>query len=514
MKNMTIEKIVKACGGTLYVHGRPVALREAMEDPHGKTMLTEKEAEGVVLDSRQVGPGFVFIAAKGEKVDGHSFIPQVFEKKALAVICEKVPEGVSGLCILVEDSFAALQKVAAYYRSQIPQVKIVGITGSVGKTSTKEFVASVLSRRYQTYKTEKNFNNEVGVPLTILKIREEHQAAVIEMGINHFGEMHRLSAMVQPNICVLTNIGQCHLEFLGSRDGILQAKSEIFDYMKEDGYVCVNGDDDKLVTIKKVKGRSPIRFGLRQPAPGKEERDEAVFEQTHEEGESLADSISRAAQNDLYATQIEEQGLLGSRAVLHIPGEQPFGVHIPLPGRHMVYNALAAAAVGGLLGLNAEEIRRGIEAVRPVEGRSRILRGKSYNIIDDCYNANPVSTKAALDLLNLAEGRKVAVLGDMFELGEKEAKLHAEVGAYAVEQGIDCLVCAGALSRFLYEGALKAKERTAHLGKKETEIHYFKNREELLVGLPGILRPKDNILIKASHGMGFGAVVDLCCKEA
>ena len=218
MKHMTLENLAGACGGRLVFSG---------ELPG-----TEYSRALRIPDRR--GENSLFIAVKGERVDGHCFIPDVFEKGALGVVCERLPENPAGPCILVEDSLKALRQIAAFYREQLP-VKVVGITGSVGKTSTKEFIAAVLSRKYRVHKTQGNFNNEIGVPLTVLSMPEDTEVAVLEMGINHFGEMHRLSRIAQPDICVMTNIGQCHLEFLGSREGILKAKSEIFDFMQENG---------------------------------------------------------------------------------------------------------------------------------------------------------------------------------------------------------------------------------------------------------------------------------------
>ena len=228
MKGMSIQAIAGVCNGIVY-------------DGKGKIMDESascllQEVKGAELDSRKLQEGYLFIATKGERVDGHSFIGQAFEKGCYAVVCERLPENAEGLCIVVEDSFKALQDIAAYYREQL-DIKVVGITGSVGKTSTKEAIASVLSEKYSVLKTEGNFNNEIGLPLTVLKIRDEHDVAVLEMGINHFGEMHRLSRIAKPDVCVITNIGQCHLEFLIDRDGILRAKSEIFDYMNPDGVV-------------------------------------------------------------------------------------------------------------------------------------------------------------------------------------------------------------------------------------------------------------------------------------
>ena len=223
MKNITIENLVRVCQGTLHGWNRTEEEKR------------EREAEGVVIDSRLLVPGAVFIATKGERVDGHSFIGQVFEKGAMAVICEDLPEDLPGPCILVKNSFQALKDVAAFYREGL-DIPIIGITGSVGKTSTKEFIAGVLSARYRVWKTQGNFNNEIGLPLTVLQIREEHEVAVLEMGISQFGEMHRLSWIARPDICVLTNIGQCHLEYLKDRDGVLRAKSEIFDFSNPEGF--------------------------------------------------------------------------------------------------------------------------------------------------------------------------------------------------------------------------------------------------------------------------------------
>ena len=462
MKNMTLTNIARACNGRLLYP----AENSRKETEHA-------EAAGVVIDSRKAGENFIFVATKGERVDGHQFIPDVFAKGALGVVCEKEPESLPGPCIVVEDSFEALKQIGEFYRQQLP-VKVVGITGSVGKTSTKEFVAAVLSMKYKVHKTLGNYNNEVGVPLTVLSMPEDTEVAVLEMGINHFGEMHNLSRIARPDICIMTNIGQCHLEFLGSREGILKAKSEMFDFMKEDGSVCINGDDDMLASIKEVKGKKPVTFGLSE-------------------------------QCRVYATDIKGKGLFGSEAMIHGNGES-FAVQIPLPGEHMVYNALAAAAAGQLLGLTPEEIRDGIAAVESVSGRSHIVKLPDKVLIDDCYNANPVSMEAAIDLLLQADGRRVAVMGDMFELGEQEKEMHARVGKYAADKGVECIICAGKLARCIYEGAREAA------GERKdgpaAEIFYFEDRESLLEGINQILKPGDTILIKASHGMGFEKVVE------
>lgn len=449
MKNMTLTQIAQACNGQLF-----------MDSFH-----TIKEVAGVVVDSRLIAEDYLFIATVGERVDGHDYITSAFDKGALAVICEKAPIDPKGPYILVSNSFRALKDIAIWYRIQL-KIKVVGVTGSVGKTSTKEFISSVLSQKYSVLKTEGNFNNEVGLPLTILRLHDQHQVAVLEMGISDFGEMHRLSEIAKPDICVITNIGQCHLENLGSRLGILGAKTEIFDFMAEDGCVCVNGDDDMLISIPEVKGKKPIRFGM-------------------------------ISGNDIYATDIVSHGLFGSTCTIHVGG-QAFQANVPQPGEHMVLNALAATSVGTLLHLTLKEIASGILAVQALGGRSNIIREERWTIIDDCYNANPVSMRAAIDLLGKADTRKVAILGDMFELGATEELLHSEIGAYAASNCVDVLVCVGKLSRFMYERA--ADEYSGNL-------HYFETRENLIEALPSLLQINDTILIKASHGMGFELVV-------
>lgn len=470
MRHMTLEKIAEAVGGTLYqAEGRQ-----------------QQEVTCAVVDSRKLEEGGLFFAAPGERVDGHRFINQVFERGAACVVTQKHPEQVEqeqgeaqnwGAYILVHDSYEALRKMAAYYRSLL-SIPIVGITGSVGKTSTKEFIAGVLSQKYRVLKTEGNFNNDIGLPLTLLRIRDCHQVAVVEMGISDFGEMSRLGAMARPDICVITNIGQCHLENLHDRAGIFKAKTEIFDYMQEDGEICLNGEDDLLSMVSVVNGRKVHHFG-----------------------------ISEGKDMEVYATDIESEGLFGSRAVMHLAGaEGTLPIEIRLPGQHMVINAMAAAMVGRLLHLSPEEITKGIAAVEPVNGRSHLMRGKDIVVLDDCYNANPISTRAAIDLLVTAKGRKVAVLGDMFELGEHSDKMHAEIGAYAVRQGVDVLYCAGEQSRYMYDAALEQYDGAQ-------DIRYFADRGELEESLSGLIEPGDTVLVKASHGMEFHRIVEKLLKR-
>ena len=493
MKNLTLEHIAQACKG-IY---------------KGSEADKTREVTGIYTDSRKVQEGSLFVPIKGARADGHDFIEGVIEKGALATLSEKDLGEKPYPYIQVDSSLQAVKDIAEYYLKQL-KIPVVGITGSVGKTSTKEFIAAVLSQKYRVHKTQGNYNNEIGVPLTVLSMPEDTEMAVLEMGINHFGEMHRLSRIARPDICVMTNIGQCHLEYLGSREGILKAKSEIFDYMKEDGCVVLNGDDDMLSRITQVKGKRPVFYGVSS-------------------GRTACGETGRGL--DIFAKDIRMKGILGSDAVFSYDGKT-FAVHIPLPGEHMVYNALAAAAVGFQAGLTEEEIAAGIAATQSVSGRSRVIQAAGRIVIDDCYNANPVSMEAAIDLLAQAAGdcadyadserekqaagrleepadgvsrRTVAVLGDMFELGEKEKELHGRVGRYLIEKGTDCVICAGELSAAMYEGALKAAEESGR--QPSGGIHYFPGRQELLDGIDALLKPGDIVLVKASHSMGFEEVV-------
>ena len=452
MPGMTIENIAAACEGTFV----------------GDRDLVTKEIAGAVTDSRQVQKDYLFIPIKGARVDGHDFIPQVFEKGALIVLSDHALPEETGPYILVSSTTEAMKKIAAFYRTQL-SCKVVGITGSVGKTSTKEMIASVLEQRYKVLKTEGNFNNGIGLPLTIFNLTEEHEVAVLEMGIDHFGEMHELASISQPDICVITNIGLAHMENLGSRDGILKAKTEVFDHLRPNASVILNGDDDKLSTVAEVQGKKPVFFGL-------------------------------SDQLDAYADGIVSQGLRGTDAVLHLPlGE--INVHIPVPGNHMVYNALAGACVGMKLGLTLEEIQTGISSLKTIAGRTNLIDTGSLLIIDDCYNANPVSMKSSLDVLSTATGRTVAVMGDMYELGDKENELHYNTGAHAAEIGIDVICCIGELSHHAYEGAKACAKSSAVL--------YFKTKQDFLGKIRNVVKKDDTILVKASHGMEFPEIIDV-----
>nr|WP_027870554.1 UDP-N-acetylmuramoyl-tripeptide--D-alanyl-D-alanine ligase [[Eubacterium] cellulosolvens] len=464
MKNLTLRNITEACGGTYT----------------GPEACLDTEITGITTDSRTVSEGGLFVAIRGEKTDGHRYVAGTFAAGALAALVEERPEDAAGALIQVPSTLQALKDLAEFYLAQLP-ADIVGVIGSVGKTSTKEMLAAVLGQKFRTLKTEGNFNNEIGVPLTAFRMREEDEIGVLEMGINHFGEMHRLAKITRPKTVVFTNVGTAHLEFLGSRDGILKAKSEVFDYMDENGQIIVNGDDDKLSTIEQVKGINPIRFGI------------------GEQGFSH--------KNDVWADGIVSRGLDGISCRIHT-AEGGFDVTIPSPGKHMVYNALAGTAAGLVYGLSLEEIRKGIESYMPLGGRFHIIKGDAYTVIDDCYNANPGSMKASISILKEALGRRVAILGDMGELGENEKAYHEEVGVYAAKTGIDLICCVGKRSEAMAEAAGKyAKEHP----ETDCAVRHYPTVADLLSSAEKILEKNDTILVKASHSMEFGRIVTALC---
>lgn len=455
MKHMTLQNIAAACHGSY----------------QGGSEFLQKEVSGVAIDSRKIEQDFLFVPIKGAKVDGHTFIPQVMENGALCTLSEQDLPEASYPYIKVASTEQALKDIAAYYRDTL-NIKVVGITGSVGKTSTKETVASILSQKYKVLKTEGNYNNEIGLPLTIFNITEEHEVAVLEMGIDHFGEMHELASMSQPDICIITNIGLAHMENLGSRDGILKAKTEVFDHLKPNATVLLNGDDDKLQTISSVQGRTPIFFGM-------------------------SDNL------DAYADDVKNLGLRGTLCTLHLPTGN-IRVHIPIPGHHMIYNALAGACTGIALGLTLREIQCGIETMKTIAGRTNLIDTDSLLIIDDCYNASPASMQGALDVLAYSLGRTVAVMGDMFELGDKERELHYNTGVYACRKKIDVICCIGKLSHNTWEGA-SAQKRI--MGTQNTVL-YFDTKQEFIDKIPEIINTGDTVLVKASHGMEFPEIVN------
>lgn len=449
MKKFTLGEIAESCGGKFV----------------GNESDKNIEITSVERDSRQVKDGSLFLAIRGERVDGHDYIEKCFASGAVCAVCEKTPVNATKPYILVDSTLEAVKKIAKAYRQKF-DIPVVGVSGSVGKTSTKEMLYAVLSQKYKTHKTQGNLNNELGVPLTLLSMPEDTQAAVIEMGISDFGEMTRLSEMVQPTICVLTIIGCCHLENLGDRDGVLKAKTEMFKNAAENAEYILNGDDDKLYSVTEVNGKTPIYFGF-------------------------------ASDNDYYAEDIENNGEGGISCTLCFDDTR-LNVTIPAIGSYMVSNALAAVAAGRLLGLSDEQLINGVESYKTVGSRANVINTGKIRIIDDCYNANPTSVKASLDTLVNFSGRKVAILGDMKELGADEFKLHLETGKYAKDKGVDLVIAAGPLAKELAKGA---------------DGEWFESVEQVKSAIPALINEGDTVLVKASHSMHFEEIVDFLKEQ-
>ena len=418
---------------------------------------------GAVIDSRAVTPGALFAAIPGERVDGHDYIGKAFDLGASCCLAQRVPAGETRPVICVPDTAAALETLARAYRARFA-IPVLGVTGSVGKTTAKEMVASVLAQRWNTLKTEKNFNNQLGVPLTLFRLEPEHQAAVV--GVSHFGDMAPLAAMVQPTAMLFTIIGHAHLEFLRDRRGVLQEKTSVLDTMPDDAVAFCNGDDDLLraMTCRQRK----VTFGLSEGC-------------------------------DVRAVDVRDLGDDGSTCTI-VAGARRIPVRIRAYGQHMVYAALEGAAVGIEYGLTDEEIIRGIVAYQPVGSRANVVRTARYTVIDDCYNANPDSTAAALrSMATLPAGRRVAILGNMGELGPDAAALHRETGVCAAKAGVSLVITCGDLAREIADGAAEADPNV--------QTAPFAALDELLAALPELVQPGDCVLVKASHSMAFERIV-------
>ncbi len=444
-----------------------ITLREVLNACDGRYSGDELRLDDVVMsfeqDSRKVGHGTLFVAIKGERADGHNFVQSCYEKGAVCCLVEHDID-TDKPYIVVESTLEAIKKIAEYYREKFT-IPVVSVSGSVGKTSTKGMIGSVLNQHFNTLITEGNHNNEIGVPFTLLRLNDKHEAAVIEMGISDFGEMTRLAKMVKPNIVVLTNIGIAHLENLKDRNGVLKAKTECMPFVKKGGYMVINGDDDKLENYE-YDGLNRVRFGFN-------------------------------SYNDVRAENVCDLGIAGCEFDI-VSKSGKVHARTLVPGRHMVLNALCAYAVGKILSVSDDDIVKGIESFRTEGDRTNVIRTDFVTVISDCYNANPVSTKASIDVLASTNTRTVAILGDMLELGDNENEFHRSVGEYAKDKGIDVLVCVGKLSSHMADGAKGGK----------TSVIYFETKEKLIASISDILQNGDTVLVKASHGMHLEQVVE------
>ena len=453
----------------------PMTIREILEAVDGKLLgefsdldLTVKH---VFTDSRNPDPGALFIPLVGERFDGHAFLNEALEGGAAGCFTQRERESYlpGKFYIKVGSTQKALRDLARHYKQKF-RIPFVAVTGSVGKTTTKDMVAAVLGERFKVLKTEGNFDNEVGLPLTLLRLNSNHEICVVEMGMNHFGEIEYLSSIVEPDVAVITNIGDSHIENLGSRENILKAKCEIFSHMDpKKGYVILNGDDPLL---------EPLRASL-------------PFQSV---------LVGTAEGLDYRATGVESDGEKSVRCHVRTP-RSGFDVEIPALGNHMLYPTLTAAAVAEHFGMTGGEIARGVLRFAPTKMRMNILkRGDGITILNDAYNANPQSMRAAVEVLSKSGGDyKIAVLGDMFELGPFAPTLHAGVGAYLGKAGIDCLVAVGELARHIYDAAKDAMV---------PQVYWCETKEEAKPILAELVKPNSTILVKASRGMAFEELVD------
>ncbi len=436
MKKISIKDIAEYCGSSTTLEG---------------------EISKISTDSRDVDENTVFVALIGERFDAHDFVPDVLSKGAKAVVCSK-NVGDDPRIIYVEDTGKALLDIAHGYRKTF-SIPFIGLTGSVGKTTSKGMIYAVVKKKFNALRTAGNLNNEIGVPKTLFCLEEDHEAAVIEMGMNHFNEISRLSKTVEPSIACITNVGTAHIENLGSREGILKAKCEILDGMAKGSTLIVNGDNDMLAGFSTPDYRI-MRFGI--------------------EGNNL----------DMVAKDIKASALGSTFTAVY--GDETATFFVPSVGIHNVYNALCAMCVGVNLGYTLEEAAEGIKDFVPEGMRQKITTIDDITFIEDCYNANLDSMKASLDALaTISKGNAFAVLGDMLELGEFSEQAHREVGAKASEVGCEYVITYGELSRFIVDEALKC-------GCKAKS---FSDKEEMAEFLYKNIKSGDAVLFKGSRGM-------------
>lgn len=426
---------------------------------------TDARFRRAVIDSRRAGPGDLFFALRGERLDGHDFVANALAAGAAGAVVERPVDAPQDAAIFhVSDSLEALQRLASYWRRQ-HDVRIIGVTGSVGKTTCKEVIASVLSHRYRVLKSEANLNTEIGIPLTLLQLTPEHERAVLEMAMYQRGDISLLARIAQPHLGVVTNIGPVHLERVGYMGGIVAAKAELVEALPAAGLAVLNGDDARVAALSRRTQARTVYFGL---SP-----------QCHVRAESI---VSR--------------GLEGIEFRMTY-GEGSVSVRCPLPGKHHVYPALAAAAVALNDGMTLDEVAEAMAGVRP-DLRLRVLPGPNGStIIDDTYNASPASMLAALDLLSELPGRRIAVLGEMRELGAAEESGNAAVGRRAAA-ACDVLYVYGERARPMGEAAARAGHR---------QVRYPRSIEEAAAVLREELGRGDHALIKASRAVGLEALV-------
>lgn len=427
---------------------------------------------GISTDSRRVKKDELFIPLRGEKYDGENFVEDAVLKGASAIITSSW-DNVERLkdfsinVIYVNETLKALHRIASYYRKKF-NIPFVAVTGSSGKTTTKDMIVQILSKKYKVLKTEGNFNNEIGLPLTIFNLEETHQIAVVEMGMSGFGEISRLKSIAEPQVAVFTNIGVAHIEKLGSRENILKAKTELIENFKEGNVIVLNADDDMLSKIPLKYSCKYYRYGIKS-------------------GEIRACNIEKGENSIRYRLKYKDLEK---------------SIKLSIPGVHNVYNSLAAICVGLEFNVNVDDIAEALINFQPSERRLNIKEIGNIKIIDDVYNANPDSMKAAISVLkDLTGNRKIAVLGDMLELGEYAVEAHKEIGRFVVDNRIDILITSGDMSKYI-------AEESKVFGMKDGNVFACKSNEEANKILKNIIKQGDTILIKGSRGMKMEQIVE------
>ncbi len=462
MKEIKVKDVIKICNAKLVCGNEE------------ETLINFKK------DTREIKEGDIYVGIKGEKFDGNTFFKVAFENGAKACILQGIDEKElknyqDKTILIVEDTIEALQKIAEYKRKKY-DIPVIGVTGSVGKTSTKDILASVMSEKYNTLKTEGNYNNHIGVPLTILGLKN-HEAAVIEMGMNHLGEISKLTKIAKPTIAVITNVGTSHIGELGSRENILKAKLEILEGMQKNSPIIINNDNDMLHNwyIENKDEKNIITYGI-------ETKSDIMAENIHTDEK-------------------------GSDFTVNIKNKK-YKVRINVGGKHFISNSLCAICVGIQNSIPMEQIIEGISKFKLTKKRMETIKGiKDTTIINDCYNASYDSMKAAIEYLGELKGnKKIAVLGDMLELGNFEEELHRKVGKEIYNNNIDILITIGKLAKFIADEAIKS-------GIDKEKVFAYENKQEGIKKIKEIIEKNDNILIKASNSMKFDEITEAIRKE-
>jgi len=483
----SVEEFLQATGGRL-LKGKPVF-----------------KVPGLSIDSRTIRQGELFVALTGDRFDGHAFLREVFKKGACGAIVDQRggldTDAAGKILIEVPDTLRAFQEIACFHRKRF-SIPVVAITGSNGKTTTKEMTAAILSRQMKVLKNEGNLNNHIGVPLTLLALNRKHQLALIEMGINHWGELTRLCEIARPNMGLITNIGPTHLEFLGGVEGVAKAKGELLQVLDERGVAFLNSDDSFTPRLRLLTRGPVVTYGLGQK--GSEKPDiQAMNVMHHSQGSSFRLCLKHRTDAQIGA------GLKKAR-VKQAPPENikesaadKIDVQLTVAGQHNIYNASGAAAIASVLGFHPAEIKAGLESFRPVRLRSQIIQWQGIKILNDSYNANPGSMRSALETLNQirGSGRAIAVLGDMLELGEESQAAHREIGYLIGELGLDYLFTVGELAGLIGQEAIRQ-------GMSKDRVKVCDRLADAVAILIKTVRDQDTVLVKGSRGMKMEKVVE------